>query len=776
MENKDKVISELFARLDQLNAQQKVFHDEIQKIRRDIQRLQLSDSQTRTFPERPAVTSLPEQKAETFFSDKTNVPAQRLQTPEIRKRSKTAWEEFIGENLLNKVGIAVLVLGIAFGAKYSIDRGLIDPLTRIILGYISGLILLGIAYSLREKHMAFSSVLLSGGMAVFYFITFAAYSFYGLIPQTAAFALMVFFTVFTVLAALRYNYEVIGIIGLVGAYAVPFLLSDGSGRVVVLFSYMAIINAGILFLAFRKYWKRLYYFAFALTWLAFASWFAFSFNRHEHITVSLVFSTIFFVTFYATFLAYKILRSEPLGKWDIICMLLNSFIYFGYGYLTVDSSENGEQFLGLFTLVTAMIHFMACALIYKIQARSGDIFYFVAGLVLVFITIAVPVQLEGNWVTLVWAAEAVLLFWIGRAKSFPTYEKISYPLIVLAFLSLLHDWSNAYPPIYYYSGEFKPDLNLFLNIDFVTSMLVGVSFVLLLRVRGTHPGNQAATQAPLSILLTIGLPALTVFIFYVGIFKEIEAFWYNEYAASRVSVRGSEGVEYDRYNEYLLNLKNIWLITYSALFAMTLALLQWRWRTDYSVLGCLAFNVIVLFSFITVGLLDLSALRAGHLEQDLASNYPPSHGYVYVRYIVIASIIPLLILNRRLVRLEYFNTTVRNAENLTFHFIVLVLLSSELIHWLDMAGVGNSFRLSLSMLWGTYALLLIIIGLSRDIRHLRLAAIVLFAVTLLKLFAYDMEDMSAILKTVVMIVLGALLLIASFIYNRYKRSAGNEVP
>ena len=151
MENKDKVISELFARLDQLNAQQKVFHDEIQKIRRDIQRLQLSDSQTRTFPERPAVTSLPEQKAETFFSDKTNVPAQRLQTPEIRKRSKTAWEEFIGENLLNKVGIAVLVLGIAFGAKYSIDRGLIDPLTRIILGYISGLILLGIAYRLREE-------------------------------------------------------------------------------------------------------------------------------------------------------------------------------------------------------------------------------------------------------------------------------------------------------------------------------------------------------------------------------------------------------------------------------------------------------------------------------------------------------------------------------------------------------------------------------------------------------------------------------------------------
>src|SRR5688500_7964236 len=182
MENKEKIISELFARLDQLTAQQKVFHDEIQKIRRDIQRLHVTDNESQSLPETPAVTTLPEQKVRTL-ADETNVATQPSRTPGIKKRSRTAWEEFIGENLLNKVGIAVLVLGIAFGAKYSIDRGLIDPLTRIILGYISGLTLLAIAYRLREKHTAFSSVLLSGGMAVFYFITFAAYSFYGLIPQ-----------------------------------------------------------------------------------------------------------------------------------------------------------------------------------------------------------------------------------------------------------------------------------------------------------------------------------------------------------------------------------------------------------------------------------------------------------------------------------------------------------------------------------------------------------------------------------------------------------------
>jgi uncharacterized membrane protein len=88
-----------------------------------------------------------------------------------------------------------------------------------------------------------------------------------------------------------------------------------------------------------------------------------------------------------------------------------------------------------------------------------------------------------------------------------------------------------------------------------------------------------------------------------------------------------------------------------------------------------------------------------------------------------------------------------------------------------MMRVENTFKLSLSILWGCYALLLIVYGLSRDIRHIRLAGIFLFAVTLLKLFAYDMGDMSTILKTIVMVILGALLLTASFIYNKYKRPA-----
>ena len=118
--------------------------------------------------------------------------------------------------------------------------------------YIAGGILLLLALKLKAKYKAFSAVLLSGAMASLYFTTFAAYSLYDMFPQLVAFGIMVLFTAFTVYAATVYALEVIGVVGLVGAYAVPMLLSDGSGKILIMFSYMLIINIGILVLSFKK--------------------------------------------------------------------------------------------------------------------------------------------------------------------------------------------------------------------------------------------------------------------------------------------------------------------------------------------------------------------------------------------------------------------------------------------------------------------------------------------------------------------------------------------
>jgi uncharacterized membrane protein len=87
-------------------------------------------------------------------------------------------EKFIGENLISKIGIIILILGVGIGAKYAIDHELISPLTRIILGYLLGFGLLAFALKLKENYHQFSAVLLSGSMAINYFLTYDAYSIY----------------------------------------------------------------------------------------------------------------------------------------------------------------------------------------------------------------------------------------------------------------------------------------------------------------------------------------------------------------------------------------------------------------------------------------------------------------------------------------------------------------------------------------------------------------------------------------------------------------------
>ena len=143
-------------------------------------------------------------------------------------------------------------------------------------------------------------------------------------------------------------------------------------------------------------------------------WFGETFDSGISVSISLVFVTIFFVIFYLIFLAYKLIEKEKFEFDDVLILLVNSFIFYGVGYKVLDSFEAGQNLLGLFTLGNALIHFVISFIIYKQKLADRNLFYLISGLVLLFITITIPVQLTGNWVTLLWVGEAALLFWVGH--------------------------------------------------------------------------------------------------------------------------------------------------------------------------------------------------------------------------------------------------------------------------------------------------------------------------------------------------------------------------
>ena len=786
-------INELEQRIGNLLYRQSVFYKEIKQLENELAELKrqsnfssVSAANTVKTPaekpterpvekpiERPTETPA-EKTTETPVITAPSTPKPQFSLPTInRPKQPSDLEKIIGESWINKIGILIVIIGVAIGAKYSIENELISPLTRIILGYLVGIGLLGFGIKLKPKFEDYSAVLVSGSISIFYFITYFAYSFYNLIPQILAFAMMLIFTVFTVFAAIKYNRVVIAHIGLIGAYAVPFLLSSGSGRVDILFSYMLIINLGILFISIKRDWKTLHYSAFFFTWLIYGSWFAdksFYSSLQGYEALGIGFATAFFLIFYGVSLFNNIISKEKLDKINIILILLNSFIYFGFGYGIFNSNTKLDTYLGLFTLFNAVIHFVVLFFIKSKKLADSTLFYSTLGMVFTFITIAIPIQLDGSWVTLLWIAQGTILFWIGKTKNIPIYEKISLPILGLSFLSLLEDWS-------FYRYANNGDIQAFWNINFLTGILaiLGYGFVVYLsRKHAETEENQKFS--PFNAIKSFYLPALLVLTAYLTFRNEI-AYYFNYWYESS-SLKGKEISEIDDYSLYNYDInvfKNIYLIAYSLVFFGGLALLNFhKFKNKVLGISAIVIGLLTLLSAQTFGLEELGELRYAYINEGSNEYFDVNFNYILVRYLLWGSVAFALWAIFKNTKSIIENTKFHIFLEMVIHISILNFLSNELVTWMDIAGYQDIFKLGLSILWSVYSLLLVSLGIYKKKKYLRISALVLFGVTLAKLFLYDISNLSTISKTVVLIVLGLLLLIISFLYNKFKDKISDE--
>jgi uncharacterized membrane protein len=690
--------------------------------------------------------------------------------PERNSKSGIDFEKYIGENIISKIGILILVIGVSIGTKFAIDNDLLSPLARISCGYLLGAVLLAFALKFKTKYENFSAILVSGAMAILYLITFAAYNLYNLFPQGVAFGLMVLFTGFTVSAALHYNREWIAFLGMVGAYAVPFLLSNNSGNVQILFSYMALLNLGILAVAVKRYWLVLYYSAFGISWLIFISWFIGSYQSDKHFFTGLIFSTLFFLLFYAVFLIYKLNAHRKFEPVDVLFLLFNSFIFYAIGFAILSDNETVSKLTGLFTLGNAGIHFIIAMLIYRMQLADRNLFFLVSGLVLVFITIAIPVQLDGNWVTLIWSAQAALLYWIGRSKNIHFYEALSYPLMILAAVSQVHDWGGLQLP---YSGMYlEKTTTPLLNSPFFISLFVMAAFGFISWMGWRFPQEKQedtvrSTPKYVHFMGTIFPNAVALLLLYFSLRNELVHFWNIKYGLAHIE----DSYYYFSYNAPSLLVLNVWTLNYTMLFVTVLAVLNIKLIKNTIFTYALSiFGLLALITFLSGGLNWLGMLRDGNQQSANSGDPIVSHMVVnLLRYLSIACVAFLLFglfqLHKQLKHSISKSTLLFDGA---LHISIIFIGSSELITWLIHVQSAQFDKLGLSIFWGLYSLVLIGLGIFTRKQHLRIGAGILFGITLIKLFFYDIVHLNTMSKTIVFISLGILLLIISFLYNKYK--------
>jgi len=777
MEEISKETALLLEKLNRLTQRQNAFSQEISELKAEILSLSKKETTSIQIEEKEATPPLPtvEHIASPIASPPTaeKKPFVYPQKPQP-SLFKSNLEKFIGENLINKIGIAIVILGVAIGVQYSIEHDLISPAGRVALGYLVGLILLLTGLKLKKQYLKFSAVLVSGALAIFYFMTFAAYSFYDLLPQLAAFGMMVGITAATVYAAVvLYQLQVIAIIGLVGAYAIPTLLSNGNGKIEVLFSYMAIINIGILFIAFKKDWARLFHTAFVVSWLAFIAWFDFESNMQHQSGITLGFSALFFGIFHLMLLNHKRASKTPLSYFDTIVLFANAFVFYWICSVVFSNQKSLESYLGLMTIGHALLHTGIGGVMQLKNWGDKALKYISIITVVTLLTIAIPAQFDGHWITLLWAIEAAALFWIGRVKSISAFELLAYPVILLAFLSNSNDLSSGY-----YNFEAYKNLLAFGNINFMISLLVAATLGLISFIHIKKPSALQSTSSFMPIINVV-LPLFFIISLYAVFVSEIDNFWQQRFYASTIIPKNADPNYNNNIMDYqLLDLNTFWLLNFSLLYVTILGFFSLKWIKKKQVI--LASFFILLFALalmLTQGLYLLSEFRDSYLAATPNDDYPRAMWLIWQRYVSIALIGWALFVLYKFAKEE--SITKQFPKVFKFYEILLATVviwvaSSELITWMSVAKNVDTYRFGMSILWGAYALLLIAFGIWKNKQHLRIAAIALFAITLIKLFVYDVSHLNTIAKTVIFVSLGLLLLIISFLYNKYKHLIGIE--
>lgn len=782
----DQELFDLQTKLDKLIHKQADFSKEIEALQLEVVKLKLKQNTAETAePESIQTTETPVDRVEKpiasepikdavaeIYSPATKQPSLIIEeTASNEEPQKDAWsfdlnkttEAFIGGNLINKIGIAITVIGVGIGAKYSIDNNLISPVFRLMMGYAIGLGLLGFAFKLKPKYPPFSAVLLGGSMAIMYFLTYLGYSLYGLLPQMPAFGLMLVFTGFTTFASTIYNRVIIAHLGLIGAYAVPFLLSNNSGNVEALFSYMLIVNMGVLALAYKRDWPSLHIPAFALTWLIYGGWYIDRWTSIESIATPLIFSSLFFVLFYAVFMAQVIKNKALLNRPDVVYILTNAILFFLAGYSSLHVFDEYKHFQGLFTVINAAIHFGVAAFLFKTKRTESAAFNLVMGIVLIFITLAIPIQLEGKFITVMWLAEAAVLTWLAIKTKLSVFEKLSYPVLLFGIASLFDDWSSGYS---------RPEkLDFILNTEFLNSLLATIAMLVIYyfhKNRDTEQVPEKLKNATKSLLFL--LPVAVILMGYVSCMFEINVFFKGWEADSVIVLENGASQTNSAIGLY----QQFWTLIFSALYIFGLfGLHQYKFKKPLFTQFLFVINGLIILAYLVFGLYNISEMRDLYLGPENPYFTHP-FSLLYLRYIGLAFFAIPLFIAHKLSKDEELIFWIGPYKDVLFHSIILWLASSELLHWLSVYGSANQYKLALSIFWGCYALLVIVIGMWKRKKFLRFGGIGLFTLTLVKLFFYDISHLSTISKTIVFVSLGVLLLIVSFLYNKYKHIIDDE--
>lgn len=317
----------------------------------------------------------------------------------------------LGGNTLVRVGLLVLFFGLAFLARHAIEHELLPPAMR--MGGIAafGLVLLGLGWRLRERRPGYALSLQGGGVAVLYLSAFAALRLYDLYPAATAFGLMLALVGVAAWLATRQDAPALAVIGAAGGFAAPILASTGAGSHVQLFGYYALLNAGVLVLAWSKAWRGLNLVGFLFTFAIGLLWGARYYHPAHFATVE-PFLILFFLMYVAAAVAYA-RHQAPVLRDPVDGTLVFGVPVVGFG-LQAALVADMPYALAWSAAAVGTFYVALAVLLHRLRRPAFALLVTCfAALGVTFLTLALPLAFDGRWSAAAWALEGAALWWVG---------------------------------------------------------------------------------------------------------------------------------------------------------------------------------------------------------------------------------------------------------------------------------------------------------------------------------------------------------------------------
>ncbi|AZA93331.1 Predicted membrane protein [Chryseobacterium nakagawai] len=672
----------------------------------------------------PAPTQVYEPQREIITPNENTEP-----TTTIQKDWLNPVFEFLKQNILTVIGIFTLVLGIGYFVKYAIDKNWIGETARAGIGLCTGAAIILTGHFLRKNYKTFASIITGGGIAVLYFTTTIAFREYHLFTQNTAFVITSIITAVSIVLSYYYKSEVLIIFSLIGGFTAPLMISTGESNYLFLFTYLTLLNIGMLIAAFLQHWKSVGWTAYIFTSIYLFYW---TVDLPE--LLSITFYLISYIIFYI-FALQDYFRKNELSVPDILMLaLINCSSIIGVAYIF---NQLQYEPVIIFPLIFALVN--AILLFREYGKRNFETpFSVFTGITVSLITIAVALQFKAHLITSVWAIQATLLLFIWKKTGYKIFKTCFHVLFPLVIFAQIITWCE------YYNTK---NLSIIFNPVFLTSLVtilsIGINLYLL---KDTREKAEAETKTFFEDLTT----AASYGVIYTALLLEI-IYHINTMPWAAITSVG---------------------LLYSICYIFILLL----FRKKLSLAHDLQTGLIYLFFFLII--INISVSTSSVVTDILSKQLPNSF---YLLHLL--QWIPFIYITLKIIPDTKFHQSKISYWIISLAFVVSI--SCELHHLYVLANshhvtdsypVKNHFNiLYLPIIWALLASIFIYIGLRKNIQEYNKIGFTLIGLMVLKLYGYDVWQMDNISRISAFIALGIILLLSSFTFQRVKNIIKNMV-